>query len=69
MADTYAKIDAGTVVNIQMAETDDYFDPAFTWILMTITNGDMSPTCSDGSPVEIGCTYDGTTFTAAPPPS
>ena len=56
MASVYAKIENGTVVNMQMAESTDVFDTAFTWIQIT------TQTCTNGSPVQIGCTYDGTNF-------
>jgi hypothetical protein len=63
MADVYAKIDmtnpgggTGTVVNTQMMMPTDPMDPNFTWINIT------GLFCSDGSPIQIGCTYDGTNF-------
>jgi hypothetical protein len=63
MNDTYAKIDmtnpgsgTGTVVNTQILSPSDYQDPAFTWVIIT------SLFCQDGSPIQIGCTYDGTNF-------
>jgi hypothetical protein len=64
MNDTYAKIDmtnpgsgTGTVVNTQVIDPSvDVIDPNFTWI-------DVSNLyCNDGSPIQIGCTYDGTNF-------
>lgn len=56
MADVYAKIQNGVVINTQMAESTDYFDPSYTWVIVT------SVVCTDGTPVQIGCTYDGTNF-------
>lgn len=60
----YAKIDMtndpGTVVNTQMIDPTDpsnnTLDPSFTWVDITTL------TCDDGSPIQIGCTYDGTNF-------
>jgi hypothetical protein len=58
MTNVYAKIQNGSVINMQVAQLTDYFDPAFTWVQIT------TQTCTDGSPVQIGCTYDGSNFTA-----
>jgi hypothetical protein len=65
MPNIYAKIQGGVVVNMQMMLTTDVFDPAYTWVMVTVTNYVASPTCTDGSPVQTGSTYDGTNFTAA----
>jgi hypothetical protein len=55
--DTYAKIQSGVVVNTQVINpTIDYLDPAYTWVDI---NG---LTCTDGSPIQIGCGYNGTVF-------
>jgi hypothetical protein len=59
MADVYAKIGNGAVVNVQVAEFTDYFDPAFTWVDLTAT----SAYCSDGTAIVIGTLYDGSNFT------
>ena len=59
MADLYAKISSGIVVNTQMCESTDVFDPSFTWIDIS------SVTPQPG----IGWTYNGTTFTAPTPPA
>ena len=57
MIDTYAKIDnTNTVINMQLASQSDYFDPAYTWVICT------SLYCTDRTPIQIGCTYDGTNF-------
>lgn len=48
----YAKIENGLVVNTQVAQPSDYFDPNDIWI--DITNIDPQP-CR-------GWTYDGTNF-------
>jgi hypothetical protein len=56
MNQTYAKIQNGIVINTQIAASGDYFDPTFTWVVID------SISCTDGSPVQIGCTYDGTYF-------
>jgi len=54
---TYAKISNGLVVNIQLALPTDYFDPAFTWVVI---DGLL---CVDGmNAIQIGCSYDGTNF-------
>jgi hypothetical protein len=45
---TYAKIQNGIVINTQIAEPTDYFDPEYQW--MDVTN----VKCSDGSGVQIG---------------
>lgn len=50
MSNVYAKILVGIVVNMQMAQSTDYFDPAFVWVLIT------TQACTDGSPIQIGCT-------------
>jgi hypothetical protein len=67
MNDIYAKIDmtnpgsgTGTVVNTQVMTSTDPQDPNFTWVDLT------SLYCGDGSPIQIGCTYNGTNFN---PPS
>lgn len=39
-----------------VAQSTDYFDPSFTWVDLT------NLYCIDGSPIQIGCTYDGTNF-------
>jgi hypothetical protein len=58
MINTYAKIQNGIVVNMQLAQASDYFDPSFTWVIIT------TQVCSDGSPVQIGCaTTDNVNFT------
>ena len=54
----YAKIQNGIVLNMQVCSTTDYFDSNFTWVLIT------TQVCTDGSPVQINCTYDGTNFHA-----
>lgn len=64
MPSIYAKIQNGVVINMQMMETTDTFDPTYTWIAIIITNQVPSPICTDGSQVQIGCTYDGTNFTS-----
>lgn len=56
MSRTYAQILAGTVINMIVAQPTDYFDPAYIWVDLT----DLY--CIDGSPIQIGCTYDGTNF-------
>lgn len=64
MVQEYAKIDMtnpgsgiGTVVNIQMIDPEvDALDPDFTWVALT----DLY--CSDGGPIQNGCTYDGENF-------
>jgi hypothetical protein len=58
MPDIYAQIDdTSTVVNLIMAKSTDPFDPAYTWVIVT------NRYCADGvSPIQIGCTYDGTNF-------
>jgi hypothetical protein len=65
MADTYAKINMssspGPVVNMQVLSPTDPQDPAYTWVIIT------TQTCTDGSVIQIGCTYDGTNFYAANP--
>ena len=53
---TYAKIDQGVVINLQLCKPTDYFDPAYVWVDLT------NLYCQDGSPIQIGCTYDGTNF-------
>jgi hypothetical protein len=60
MNDVYAKILNGLVVNTQIAASTDYFDPTYTWIVIT------TQVCTDGSAVQIDCTYDGINFN---PPS
>jgi hypothetical protein len=50
MINVYAKIENGIVVNMQVAQSTDVFDPSFTWIVIT------TQTCIDGSPIQIGCT-------------
>lgn len=55
----YAKIQNGVVVNTQMCLSTDYMDPAYTWVAIAALY------CTDGlTAVQIGCTYDGTNFTA-----
>jgi hypothetical protein len=57
MINPYAKIQNGLVVNTQMIGPDDYLDPAFIW-------ADISGlSCADGSVIQIGCAYDGASFT------
>ena len=51
-ATVWAKIYQGVVVNIQMCENGDHFDPADTWVDLG-----MNPNA-----VDIGWTYDGTSF-------
>lgn len=65
MPAVYTKIDmttpgsgTGTVVNLQLCNSTDAFDPNFTWIDIT-TN---SLYCADGSAIVIGTLYNGTTF-------
>jgi len=59
MSYTYAKILNGVVVNMQICQPTDYFDPSFVWVQIT------TQVCTDGiTPPQIGCTYDGTNFTA-----
>lgn len=64
---TYAKVQNGTVVNIQLVLPGDYLDPSFTWvsIIRNFTNPSENTVCSDGSPIQEGCTYDGTNFNPA----
>lgn len=50
---TYAQISSGTVVNVIIADSGDYFDPAFTWVDVTSTTPQP----------QINWTYDGMTFT------
>jgi hypothetical protein len=50
MNNIYAKIQNGNVVNMQVAQSTDYFDPTFTWVQIT------TQVCTDNSPVQIGCT-------------
>jgi hypothetical protein len=60
----YSKIDpsnSNTVVNVQIINPGDYLDPSFTWVDID------GLACIDASPIQIGCTYDGTNFYAAPP--
>jgi hypothetical protein len=59
MPSTYAKIQSGAVVNIQMMVSTDVFDPAFVWVNLTAT----SLYCADGTAIQIGTLYDGTNFT------
>jgi hypothetical protein len=59
MPDTYAQISNGAVINMILASVGDYFDPAFVWVDVT----SLSPQPG------IGWAYDGTNFTAPPPPS
>ncbi len=56
MLNVYAKIQSGTVINMQMCQSTDYFDPQYTWVIIT------TQLCEDGSPIQIGCIYDGTNF-------
>lgn len=55
----YAQIEAGLVLNTQMIQSSDALDPSFVWVDVT---GLM---CSDGSPIEPGCSYDGANFIPA----
>lgn len=55
---TFAKVQTGYVVNIQECQPTDYLDPGYVWVDLT------NQACADGTAVEIGCSYDGTTFTA-----
>jgi len=55
----YAQIDNGVVINIIIANSDEPFDPNYTWILL------IDLYCNDGSPIQIGCTYNGSTFSPA----
>ena len=59
MADLYAKIQNGTVVNVQLDMSTDAFDPSFTWV--DVTSVSPQP--------QIGWTYNGTTFTNPSPPA
>lgn len=52
----FAQIEANIVVNTIVASPIDIFDPSYIYIDVT------NITCADGSPVQIGCSYDGTTF-------
>jgi hypothetical protein len=56
---TYAKIQNGIVVNVQIAAGTDYFDPNFAWVDLTST----SLYCGDGTAIVIGTLYDGSNFT------
>jgi len=56
MPNVYAKIQNGVVINTQMCLSTDCFDPSYTWIVLT------TQVCTDGSIVQISCTYDGTNF-------
>jgi hypothetical protein len=59
MNNVYAKIQNGMVINMQIAASNDYFDPAFTWVVVT------TQVCTDGSPLQIGCTTtDNVNFTS-----
>jgi hypothetical protein len=56
----YAVIQNGAVVNTQMINPGtDVMDPTLTWVPIS------GLACQDGSPIQIGCTYDGTSFYAA----
>jgi hypothetical protein len=46
----YAKILNGLVINMQLCQPTDYFDPAYIWVQIT------TQVCTDGSPIQIGCT-------------
>jgi hypothetical protein len=46
----------GTIVNMQIVAPTDVLDPNFIWVQIT------TQVCTDGSAVQIGCTYDGTNF-------
>jgi hypothetical protein len=59
MPNPYAQIQNGVVVNTVMMESTDYFDPTYTWVPIS------GLYCQDGSPIQIGCTYDGTNFYSA----
>lgn len=52
MPTAWAKILNGVVVNVQMCEATDIFDPAFVWV-------DLGENLAT---VGIGWTYDGTNF-------
>lgn len=54
MADLYAKISSGVVVNTQICESTDVFNPSFIWVDLTSINPQPG----------IGWTYNGTTFIA-----
>jgi hypothetical protein len=56
MTSVYAQIQSGIVVNMIIAQATDYFDPTYTWVDLT------NLYCIDGTPIQIGCTYDGTNF-------
>lgn len=63
MADVYAVIDmttpgsgTGTVINTQMMMPTDPMNSSYTYVIVTALS------CNDGSPIQIGCTYDGTNF-------
>ena len=56
MANTYAQIQNSSVVNMIMAYPEDYFDTNYVWVNLT------NLYCVDGTPIQIGCTYDGTNF-------
>jgi hypothetical protein len=53
---TYAKIQSGSVINVQLASPSDVFDTAFTWV--DITNIVPLP--------QIGWSYDGVSVFTAP---
>lgn len=60
MADVYAKIQSGVVVNLQMMTPSvDTFDPTFIWVDLSTS----SFYCADGTAITIGTLYDGTNFT------
>jgi hypothetical protein len=59
MPTPYVCIQDGVVINIQMCNPTDYFNPLFVWLPAA------GLLCNDGvTPVTIGCTYDGTNFYA-----
>jgi hypothetical protein len=60
---TYAKVQTGYVVNVQECQPTDYLDPNYVWVDVA------GQVCTDGSPVEIGCAYDGASFTAPAAPN
>jgi len=59
MINNYAKIQSGKVVNIQLVKDSDFFDPNYLWIVID------NVLCTDDSPVQKDCTYDGHNFVSA----
>jgi hypothetical protein len=57
---TYALINNGIVTNMAIWDGVSEWNPGCQ--IVEVTN----LTCNDGSPIQIGCTYDGTNF--YPPP-